>query len=115
MSFGAFDAWWWPFLFILAAGWLPTDCWRALGVFLGGRLSEDAEILVLVRSMATALVAAVISSLIVFPAGPLADTSLALRIGASVAGFVAYLAARKRVIVGILAGEAVLMAGMLLA
>lgn len=113
MSFDAIDAWWWPYLFILAGGWIVTDGWRFLGVYLGDRISDDSDALVLVRAVATALVAAVIANLIVFPAGPLADTPLALRIGAALAAFAAYLAARRSVIVGIAAGEAVLAAGML--
>ena len=71
------DAWWWPFAFILLAGWAMTYPWRALGVYLGGRIREDAEILVLVRAIATALVAAVIGNLVCFPSGPAADTTLA--------------------------------------
>jgi len=112
MTFEAIDAWWWPYLFILVGGWLATDSWRFLGVYLGDRISEDSDALVFVRAVATALVAAVIANLVVSPSGPLADTPLLLRIGAAVAAFAAYLAARKTVIVGILAGEAVLLAGM---
>lgn len=41
MTFDALDAWWWPYVFILVAGWLATDSWRFLGVYLGGRISED--------------------------------------------------------------------------
>lgn len=115
MSFTAFDAWWWPYLFILLGGWLATDSWRFLGVYLGGRMTEESELLVLVRCIATGLVAAVIANLIVFPTGALAATPLALRCGAAVAGFLAYLAAGKRVVVGIIAGEVALGAGMLAA
>ena len=71
MTFDAFDAWWWPYLFILVGGWLATDAWRFLGVYLGGRLRDDTDALVLVRALATALVAAVIGNLIVFPSGAL--------------------------------------------
>jgi hypothetical protein len=52
--------------------------------------------------------------LIIFPAGALAATPLALRIAAAIASFLAYLAAGKRVFVGILAGEAVLLGGLFL-
>lgn len=113
MSFTAIDSWWWPFLYILVAGWLATDGWRFLGVFLGGRLSEESDVLVLVRAIATALVAAVISGLVVTPSGALATIPVAVRIGAAVAGFAVYLAARNHVLLGILAGEAVLIGGML--
>ena len=112
MTFDAIDHWWWPYVFILIAGAIATDSWRFLGVYLGGRIKDDSEILVLVRALATALVAAVIGNLIVFPSGALAAAPLILRIGASVAGFVAYLTLGKHVIVGILAAEAVLLAGL---
>lgn len=112
MTFGAFDNWWWPFLFILVGGWLATDAWRFLGVYLGDRLSEDSDLLVLVRALATALVAAVIGNLIVFPSGALVDTALALRIGAAAGGFAAYLLLGRKILVGIIAAELILLVGM---
>lgn len=111
MSFDAIDAWWWPFLFILVAGWLATDIWRFLGVYLGGRISEESDLLVLVRSIATALVAAVIANLLFFPGGALADTPLALRLAAAIAGFAAYILLGKRVLVGIVVAETVFIGG----
>lgn len=111
MTFQSFDAWWWPYLFILIAGWAATDSWRYLGVYFGGRMREDSEALVLVRSIATALVAAVIGNLIVFPSGELAAVPLWLRIGAAVAGFASYLRLGRSVPLGILIAEAVLFAG----
>ncbi len=114
MTFDSIDAWWWPYLFILVAGWLATDVWRFLGVLVGGRVSETSPAMVLVRCVATALVAAVISNLIFFPGGALALSPAWLRAGAAIAGFIAYLAARKSMIAGILVAEIVLIAGFLL-
>jgi hypothetical protein len=114
MTFFGSSAAWWPYVFILVAGWLATDFWRYLGVFIGGRVSEDSDAMVLVRTVATALVAAVIANLVVFPGGALADAPLALRVGAAAAGFSAYLALRHNMLAGIIAAEAVLIGGMLL-
>jgi len=114
MTFTAIDAAWWPYLFILVAGWMATDAWRFLGVYLGGRISEDSEVLVLVRCVATALVAGVIGNLIVFPSGALANIALALRIASAAAGFLAYMALGRRVVIGIVVAEAVLFVGMAL-
>jgi len=114
MTFDAIDSWWWPFLYILVAGWLATDGWRFLGVAFSGRISEQSDAIVMVRCIATALVAGVIGNLIVFPGGALAETSVLLRIGAAAAGFVCYLLARRRVIVGIMVAEAILGAGLML-
>ena len=107
MTLGSIDAWWWPYAFILMAGWAMTYPWRALGVYLGGRICEDAEILVLVRAIATALVAAVIGNLICFPAGPAAETTFALRAFSAAAGFAAYFFLGRKVLLGIVVAEAI--------
>ncbi|WP_407067721.1 AzlD domain-containing protein [Mesorhizobium sp. CU2] len=114
VSYFSNGAWWWPYLFILVAGFAATDVWRFLGVYLGGKLSEDSDLLVLVRTMATALVAGVIGNLIVFPGGALAHTSFALRIAAAALGFAVYLAWGKRMIAGIATAELLLLAGLYL-
>ncbi|MBD8890105.1 AzlD domain-containing protein [Roseibium litorale] len=108
------DAWWWPYVMIIVAGWIATDMWRWLGVLAGGGLREDSELLIWVRSVATALVAGVIAKLILFPSGVLAETPMWLRIFAAACGFSAFLAARQKVIIGVLTGEAVLIVGWLL-
>ena len=59
----------WPYLFIAIAGFLATDLWRFLGVFLSARIGEESEILRWVRAVATALVAGLVTRLIVFPVG----------------------------------------------
>lgn len=114
MTFTSLDVWWWPYVFILAAGWLATDAFRFLGVYFGGRIAESSEILVIVRSLATALIAAVIGNLVIFPAGALADAPLWLRISSLIAGFAFYLGVRKSVLLAIVVGEAVLLAGLYL-
>ncbi len=115
MTFDALDAWWWPYVYILVGGWLASDIWRFVGVAIGGRLDEKSESLVLARAVATALVAAVIGKLIIFPSGAAADTSVAVRIAAAGLGFGAYLATGKRVFVGVVVAEAILLPALLLA
>lgn len=107
MTFTSIDTWWWPYAFIVIAGWAMTYPWRALGVFLGGRIDENAEILVLVRAIATALVAAVIGNLICFPAGPAAETTLGLRVFSASAGFAAYSFLGRKVLLGIVVAEVI--------
>jgi hypothetical protein len=113
MTWNSLPDWWWPFVFILLGGWLATDIWRFLGVFVGGRIREDSEALVLVRCIATALVAAVIAQLILFPTGELASSPIWLRVGAAAGGFAVYLATGKRVLVGVAVAEALLVIGLL--
>ena len=101
----------WPFVFIAVAGWLATDIWRWLGVLLGNRIAEDSVVLIWVRAVATALVAAVVSRLILFPSGALAATPMGLRIAATL-GFIAFLIFGQRIIVGVLVAEAALLVGL---
>ena len=114
MTYGAIDTWWWPYVFILLAAVIPTQLWKQLGVFAAGRLTEDMAIFHYVRAVATALVAAVIAQLVVFPTGVLAEAPLWLRLTAGAAGFAGMEAAGRRGWVGIVAGEAVLLAGLML-
>lgn len=111
MTYYAFDAWWWPFFFILIAGWLATDVWRWLGVVVGNRLKEGSLALVWIRAMATSLVAGVIAKLILQPIGSLADFDIYLRIFAVVSGFVVFLFTGKRIAVGIAVALLVLLIG----
>lgn len=113
MTWTSFSDWWWPFLFILLGGALPTYFFRVMGVVVGGRVREDSQLLVLVRCVATALVAGVIAQLILYPNGELANSPLWLRVGSAAAGFVAYLLAGKRLLVGILVAETLLVLGLL--
>lgn len=108
LSFDSIAAPWWPYVFILLAGWLPTDLWRYLGVLSSGRLDENSPSVAITRTIATGMVAAVIARLVLYPTGSLATIPDVARIGALVTGFVVYLALGKRVLVGILAAEAVL-------
>lgn len=115
MSYQSIDALWWQIGFILIGGWIATDLWRVMGVLLGNRIRESSEVLVFVRAVATALVAAVIAQLIVFPSGALAEqTTLLLRVIAATAGFAAYLALGRRVAVGVFTALGVLGIGMAL-
>ncbi|MCP4317148.1 MAG: AzlD domain-containing protein [Hyphomicrobiales bacterium] len=104
----------WPYVFIAIAGWLVTDIWRWLGVLLGNRMAEDSVWLIWVRSVATALVAAVVARLILFPTGALEATPVALRVAAVIIGFVVFLVARQKIFAGILTAEAVLIGGIFL-
>jgi hypothetical protein len=111
LTFDSFGAAWWPYLFILIAGTLATEVWRWLGVLAGGMLREDGEALTWVKAVATALVAGVVSQLILFPTGALAATPVALRIAAAAIGWLAYRLLRRSVLVGVATAEAVLFAG----
>ena len=100
-----------PYLALILFGFLPNEFWRVLGLVLVRGLDEDSQIVLWVRAVATAMLAAVLAQLILASSGALAAIPVSLRVGAACLGFAAFLAARRSVFVGVLAGEAVLMLG----
>jgi Na+-translocating ferredoxin:NAD+ oxidoreductase RnfD subunit len=104
----------WPYLVLILVGFLPNEVWRAAGFLLARGINESSEILVWVRAVATAVLAAVIAKLIFFAPGALASVPLSVRIGALVAGFVGFVLVKRSVFAGVAVGEAVLIAGALL-
>jgi hypothetical protein len=50
---------WGPYLVLLLAGFLPTEIWRMLGLLVSRGIDEGSEILIWVRAVATAILAAV--------------------------------------------------------
>ena len=95
-------------------GWLATDIWRWLGVVVGNRLSQDSAALTWVRAVATALLAAVIAKLILYPVGELENVPVVVRLVAVAAGFAAFLAVGKRIWVGIVVALGLLVSGQFL-
>src|SRR5262249_19310145 len=99
-----------PYMLLILAGFLPNEIWRLLGIVAARQLDENSELLVWVRAVATAVLAGGISQLILTPPGPLAPPPIAARLGAVVIGFVAFLALRRSIFIGVLAGELALIA-----
>ena len=96
---------------LLFAGFLSNEVWRVLGLMIGGGIDEGSEFLVWVRAVATAILAGVIAQILISPPGALATVPDVVRYGAVVAGFAVYLAARKSVFAGVVAGEIVVLGG----
>jgi hypothetical protein len=99
------------YLVLVLIGFLPSEVWRWLGVALGRGLDENSEIILWVRGVATALVAAVVARIVLFPPGALAGVPLPVRLAAIGCGFAAFLLVRRSALAGVLVGEAVLIAG----
>ncbi len=98
----------WPYLVIILFGFLPTEVWRVLGVFVGSGLDENSEVFHWVRMVSTALVTAVVAKLLLSPSGALATVPLWGRLCAVALGLVAMHLARRSIVVGLVVGEAAL-------
>jgi len=98
----------WPYVVIVLFGFLPSEVWRWASVFLVKGLSDDSEILVWVRAVASALLASVVAKLLMSPSGALAVVPAIWRWGALGAGLGGFVIARRSVVVGVVVGEAVL-------
>jgi hypothetical protein len=68
-------------------------------------------VIVWVRAVAIAVLAAVIAKIVLVPPGALASVPLAVRLAAITFGFLTFLAIRRSVFAGLIAGEAALMIG----
>jgi hypothetical protein len=97
-------------VYIFVAGFAATAMWRLAGVVLSGGIAEDGWAIALAKAVSTALVAGLISRIVVFPPGALADVSLLVRLGAFGIGVAVFFLARRHMGAGILAGTAALMA-----
>src|SRR5215831_7999182 len=103
------------YLALLLVGFLPNEIWRVLGVWIGGSLPDDSELVVWVRAVAVAVLAAVIAKLTLVPPGALATAApLAVRLAAIGCGFLTFLAFRRSVFAGLIVGESALLIGGLL-
>lgn len=102
---------WQALLVLLLAGFLPNESWRMLGLWLGGGIDEESELLVWVRAVATAILAGVIAQILVLPPGALASIPAPLRYGAVAVGLVVFVLARRSIVAGVVSGELVMLAG----
>lgn len=100
-----------PFLALILVGFLPNEVWRIVGLLLVRGLDEKSQIIVWVRAVATAMLAAVMAQLVLSTQGALASIPLAVRIGAAGLGFAAFLIGRRSVFFGVLTGEVAVIAG----
>jgi len=104
----------WPYVLLMLVGFLPNEVWRMLGVLASRGVEEDSELIVWVRSVATAILAGVVIKIVIFAPGALASVPLAARLGAMGLGVVAYLGFRGSVFAGVATGCTALVVGALL-
>lgn len=101
------------YLTLFLAGSLATEIWRWLGLALGSRLDAAGPLFQWVRAVATALVAGLVTRMVLFPAGALMQVPLAARLGAFAGGVALYFLLRRNLAAGVGGAAALLMAAQL--
>ncbi|QPC41631.1 AzlD domain-containing protein [Kaustia mangrovi] len=97
MSLDAMPVW----LVILVAGAAVTYVWRMIGAMVVSRLDPEGGLLLWVRAVATALVAALVVRLVLMPSEILAAASLASRLAALAIGLALFFLFRRNTAVGV--------------
>ena len=82
-------------LLVIACG-AGTYLWRGLGVAVSAHLKPDSELFAWVGCVAFAMLAGLVSRIVLIPSGPLEQTSLWQRLAATGFSLVVYLVLTKR-------------------
>ena len=102
---------WHSLLVLLLAGFMHNEVWLLIGFWLGGGVDDGSELLVWVRAVATAILAGVIAQILLEPPGALASVPGWLRYLAVAIGFAAFVVTRRSILVGVICGELLMLAG----
>ncbi len=100
----------WPWVALICFGFLPSEVWRMVSVFLARGIDESSPWLSWVRAVATALLAGVVGKLLLSPNGALATLPLWGRVGPLAVGMIAFFLIRRSIFAAIVAGEAAIIA-----
>lgn len=95
---------------VVFASVLGTYLWRSLGVLLSGRIKVESELFRWVACVAYAMVAGLVSRLLLMPTGLLGETTLTERLAGCALALAAYYLSRRNLLVGCAAGMAAIMA-----
>jgi len=101
----------WGLSIVIVAAAAVSDVWRVLGAVVASRIDETSAAYRLVKAVATALIAAIIGRLALYPTGAMADVPAWLRVGSMAVGFAAYFATKRSMVVGTIVCEALLAGG----
>jgi branched-subunit amino acid transport protein len=91
----------WPFLLLAVAA---TYLWRGLGVLLSTRIDPQGAVFQWVTCVSYAMLAGLISRMIILPLGILAEVPLLDRLAAMALAFLVFFGWRRKVLPGIAAG-----------
>ncbi len=96
------ETWYWPLL-VLAVAAASTYVWRGIGVLFSGRVNPDSAFFAWMAAVAYALLAGLITRMVILPIGPLAETPLEARLVAAAVCVLTFLVS-KRLLLAVLTG-----------
>ena len=89
-------------LLVLACG-AATYLWRGLGIAVSASLSADSELFAWVGCVAFAMLAGLVSRIVLIPSGALENTALWQRLAATLVALVVYfIVTKKNLLAGVL-------------
>lgn len=91
---------------IILVGVLATEPWRWAGVVFSKNLDENSEIILWVRAVSTALIAALIMRLLISPPGSLEEAPLIVRLLSLLFATLSFFIFKKRLLLSIAIGLA---------
>lgn len=83
---------------------LATVLWRGLGVFLADRLDPQGALFRWFSFASFAVLAGLLSRLLILPTGELATIGLEVRLGAALIGVAAFYLSRRNLLIGVASG-----------
>ncbi len=86
---------------------LATYLWRFLGVLFSRRINPEGAAFQWVTCVSYAMLAALISRMILIPVGPLVEVSLWIRLVSLIVGLAVFFLVKKQVLIGVGAGLSV--------
>ncbi len=100
----------WFWLTLAIAGTTANEIWRIAGVWLSRGVDPAGPLMLWVRDVSTALVAALVARMLIVPAGELAAIGGAVRFLAFVTGIAAFYLSRRTLAIGLACAEAMFFA-----
>ena len=102
-------------LLVVACG-AATYLWRGLGIAVSSRLAADSELFAWVGCVAFAMLAGLVSRIVLIPSGALEHTALWQRLAATAVSLVVYfVVTKKNLLAGVLSSAAAMYLLLLLA
>lgn len=109
-DFGYWSGGLWPYLALILFVFIPSEFWRMISIFIVRGIDPRSEVLEWVRAVSTALLAAVVASIILAPSGALAKVPLGARVGSMALALVIFALLRRSVFGGVVSGIAAIVA-----